>query len=394
MFGSTLKSTLQKTAKRLPQRLGDRYLLLIVLDGLLKSFNIDMINHIKKVLISLAAICTVSIPIALWSTLESRYKVQNSPPVWSPDGQTLLFSATPFLGKTEIYQIKVDRTKLKRLTNLPNRSSHSPIFSPDGQKIFFLAADNQPVPEANRYVMNSDGSNPTFISNESWQKLSPDGKNFVNQRPDDKEIAFLPKGIFLMDKDGLNKTYLSGNGEEYSPSLSPDRQQILYAKGRSGNSDDGSNPTFWVMNLDTSSKPRKLPSSRWDYEATWSPNGKQVLYHNLNKQSNNLPSIWVVNADGASKSRKLATGYNGVWSPDSQRIAFICRAGDNPNSICLMNADGSNLKVLKQDIWVQNVVWSPDGKKFAFLKLGGDNPSLYVMNVDGSGLHRLTLNEK
>lgn len=348
---------------------------------------------VKKVLTSLAVICTISIPIALWSTLESRYKLQNSRPVWSPDAQTLLFSATSFLGKTDIYQIKVDRTKLKRLTNLPDRSSHSPIFSPDGQKIFFLAADNQPLPDSDRYFMNSDGSNPTFVSDENWKKLSPDGTNFVNQRPDGKEIAFLPKGIFLMDADDLNRTYLSGNGEEHSPIWSPDRQQILYTKGRYGNSDGGDNWTFWVMNSDTSGKPRKLPSSRWDYQATWSPNSKQVLYHNNNKQSNNLHSIWVVNADGGSKPRKLATGYNAVWSPDAQQIAFICRAGNNPNSICLMNADGSNLKVLKQDSWVQDVVWSPDGKKFAFINLRGDNPSLYVMNVDGSGLQRLILNE-
>ncbi len=349
---------------------------------------------VKQVLIGLAVICTISIPIALWIALESRYKVQNSTPVWSPDGQTLLFSATPFLGKAEIYQIKVDRPKLKRLTNLPNRSSHSPIFSPDGQRIFLLAADNQPLPDSDRYFMNSDGYNPTFVSDENWKKLSPDGTNFVNQRPDGKEIAFLPKGIFLMDADDLNRTYLSGNGEEHSPSWSPNHQQILYTKGRFGNSDDGDNSTFWVMNSDASGKPRKLPSSPWDYQATWSPNGKQVLYHNNNKQNKNLvegvQSIWVVNADGTSKPQKLATGYNAVWSPDSQRIAFICRAGENPNSICLMNADGSNLKLLKQDSSVQNVVWSPDGKKFAFIKLGGENPSLYVMNVDGSGLQRLT----
>lgn len=348
---------------------------------------------VKKVAIGLAVICTVSIPIALWNTVQSRYKLENSPPVWSPDGKTLLFSATPFLGKTEIYQIKVDRTQLKRLTNLPNKSSHSPIFSPDGQKIFFLVDDNQPLPDSDRYVMNSDGSNPTFVSNESWQKMSPDGENFVNQHPDGKKIAFLPKGIFLMDTDGLNKNYLSGNGEEHSPIWSPDHQQILYAKGLFGKFDDGDNPTFWVMNSDGSGKHLKVPSSRWDYQATWSPNGKQVLYHNLNKQMNNWPSIWVVNADGTSKSRKLATGYNAVWSPDSQRIAFICRASDNPNSICLVNADGSNLKILKQDIWVQNVVWSPDGQKIAFVKLGADHPILYVMNVDGSGLRQLTLNE-
>ena len=352
---------------------------------------------VKKVLTSFAAICTVSIPIALWNPVESGYKVENATPVWSPDGQTLLFRATSFLGKTDIYQIKVDRTKLKRLTNLPDRSSHSPIFSPDGQKIFLLADDNQPVPENNRYSMNSDGSNPTFISDKNWEKLSPDGENFVNQRSDGKKIAFSPKGIFLMDADDLNRTYLSGNGEEHSPSWSPNHQQILYTKGRYGNSDDGDNWTFWVMNSDTSGKPRKLPSSRWDYQATWSPNSKQVLYHNSNKQNKNIvpsvQSIWVVNADGTSKPRKLATGYNAVWSPDSQRIGFICPAGNNPNSICLMNADGSNLKVLKQDSWVQDVVWSPDGKKFAFINLRGDNPSLYVMNVDGSGLQRLTFNE-
>ena len=234
---------------------------------------------VKQVLTSLAAICTISIPIALWNPVESGYKLDNATPVWSPDGQTLLFSATSFLGKTDIYQIKVDRTKLKRLTNLPDRSSYSPIFSPDGQKIFFLAADNQPLPQADRYFMNSDGSNPIFISDENWKKLSPDGENFVNQRPDGKKIAFLSEGIFLTDTDGLNRTYLSGNGEEHSPIWSPNRQQILYTKGRSGNSDDGYNHTFWVMNSDGSGKPRKLPSSRWDYQAIWSPNGKQVLYH-------------------------------------------------------------------------------------------------------------------
>ncbi|MEG3840666.1 hypothetical protein [Microcoleus sp. herbarium14] len=79
---------------------------------------------VKKVLISLAAICTISIPIALWIALESRYKLDNTPPVWSPDGQTLLFSATSWSGKTEIYQIKVDRTKQKRL-NFPIKKDSS-----------------------------------------------------------------------------------------------------------------------------------------------------------------------------------------------------------------------------------------------------------------------------
>ena len=36
--------------------------------------------------------------------------------------------------------------------------------------------------------------------------------------------------------------------------------------------------------------------------------------------------------------------------------------------------------------------WSPDGKKIAFVRYFGENSEIFVVNVNGTGLKRLTRN--
>jgi TolB protein len=72
---------------------------------------------------------------------------------------------------------------------------------------------------------------------------------------------------------------------------------------------------------------------------------------------------------------------NPAWSPDGRKIAFHCDSG-----ICLVNADGSNRRLLKQGQSYGDPAWSPNGKRIAFDTDGG----IYVMNAAGSGVRRLT----
>jgi Tol biopolymer transport system component len=94
-----------------------------------------------------------------------------------------------------------------------------------------------------------------------------------------------------------------------------------------------------------------------------------------------------------------------VWSPDGNRIAFDSDRSGNAD-IYIMNLDGSGVTQLTRDpiatlYYIQSpedstAAWSPDGKQIAF-DSGRDNQmmnyvnhDIYIMDVNGSNVHRLT----
>jgi Tol biopolymer transport system component len=116
-------------------------------------------------------------------------------------------------------------------------------------------------------------------------------------------------------------------------------------------------------------------------------------------------AIYVVNSDGSGRElivRGVADATTFSWSPDGRRLAF---SGGNRRAevIFVVNVDGSGLKRLTQpprgrkrtEDWSQNPSWSPDGKWIAFdgARTATGNwliPDVYVMRADGSAEHRLT----
>ncbi|MFI5135612.1 MAG: TolB family protein, partial [Chitinophagales bacterium] len=86
------------------------------------------------------------------------------------------------------------------------------------------------------------------------------------------------------------------------------------------------------------------------------------------------------------------------WSPDSKQICFAAILVDSGKivkdhwQIYLVNVDGTNLRKLTSGNY--NNEWpsfSPDGKKIAFESTRDGNPEIYVMNADGSGQTRITV---
>jgi Tol biopolymer transport system component len=82
----------------------------------------------------------------------------------------------------------------------------------------------------------------------------------------------------------------------------------------------------------------------------------------------------------------------------SSLIAFDRGAnGQEPYAIYVMHADGTHIRRLPLPPWIDsgNLTWSPDGRKIAFEDWNGGfgaKSDIYVVNVDGSGLHLLVAN--
>jgi TolB protein len=154
-----------------------------------------------------------------------------------------------------------------------------------------------------------------------------------------------------------------------------------------------------------------------DYEASWSPDSRQIL---LISNRHGGMKVHVMNADRASHGsdmRQLTFGSDEddspAWSPDGKKIAFVSiRAG--VSQIFVMNADGSNVRQLTHGN-AENIhpTWAPDNQRILFNTTkfigataadGRDVPSdnkvigeqidkkmdLATIRTDGTELKRLT----
>jgi Tol biopolymer transport system component len=162
-------------------------------------------------------------------------------------------------------------------------------------------------------------------------------------------------------------------------------------------------------------KPGAVPG--YNAESVVSPDGKRVVF--TSDIGGDL-DLWVMNIDG-SHARQLThtLGYDGGpwWSPDGKRICYRAYHPETPVEIAdyksllaahlirpttldlyVMNADGSDQHAITHDK-AANIAsfapsWTRDGKSLVFASNRGDekrrNFEVYKINLDGTGLERLT----
>jgi Tol biopolymer transport system component len=122
--------------------------------------------------------------------------------------------------------------------------------------------------------------------------------------------------------------------------------------------------------------------------------------------------IYVMNVDGTGVTRVTngpGQDTQPIWSPNNQRLAFASNSEDAKLKTCgqtgqppcvnhlyTINVDGSGLSRLTNNppsspnATNGEPTWSPDGSRIAFASDRDGNGEVYAMNADGSGVVRLT----
>jgi Tol biopolymer transport system component len=240
------------------------------------------------------------------------------------------------------------------------------------------------------YVMHSDGSEPTNISNnpafsDQEPDWSPNGTKiaFESVREDPNNIE-----IYVMNSDGSSQRRLTNNpAYDRLPSWSPDGEKVAFLSYRDGNYE------IYVMNAADGGGVTRLTNNVHvgDTAVSWSPDGEKIAFTSYRDGN---AEIYAMNAaDGGGVTRLTnnpADDLQPDWSPDGNRIAFISnRDGplhNNNFEIYVMNAaDGGGVTRLTSHHYPDyDPSWSPDGTKIAF---NGHRPfasGIYVMNPDGT----------
>ena len=211
---------------------------------------------------------------------------------------------------------------------------------------------------------------------------------FTSNRQGDSEI-------YAMNANGTGVRRLTHSPKfDGAGPWSPDGNKMLFYSQRAGGE-------TWVMNADGSGQRRLTPVSSWNAPGGWSPDGRKILFTS-NRDGNN--ELYVMNADGSGQRILSAAPSSDEtaadWSPDGKTIAFVTNRDGN-SELYVENADGSNPRNLTKSPGndgglggIKGALFSPDGSKLLFASTRDthdqDNSELYVANVDGTGIHRLT----
>ena len=268
----------------------------------------------------------------------------------APSGSGRIAFISDRSGRPQIYVMNADGSNITSLIDPPGRINESfttkLAFSPDGRKVAFIADKSDQCCQL--YVVDIDGSSVTRMTKTTGEYRYPAFS------PDGQRIAFATvyglyyEQIFMMNLDGSNLTRLTNlRGGSFYPSFSPDGRKIAFISGK--------NYFFWgiyVMNVDGSGVTRLTDPPGISIYPEFSPEGKIAFVSNRKNSKETWQGfqIYIMNADGSNPTPLTSTFVGGKvpgggtplsFSLDGRKIAFNCE-----RSICVMNADGSNLIVL------------------------------------------------
>jgi Tol biopolymer transport system component len=250
---------------------------------------------------------------------------------------------------THIYSMRPDGTHLRRLAPKGKPEYHgeyyrsigfNPVFTPSGDTITFSS-------HLGLFDMSSTGQDlQRLVTTEEailgTPSYAPDGSSMIN-------VDLTKNFLFTMTADGSEVERLPGTARLFDPVYAPDGRHVLASK-----SGGGRTSRLVTMRPDgTAIKP--IRHSAGDYNPAYSPDGRFIVYERV------LPD----HPMGKYREALFEMRSNGSHAHRFGRASSYS---------------------------VMEPTFSPDGRYIAFAsqRRSSGRPAVWIMRVDGKGLHQVT----
>lgn len=130
-----------------------------------------------------------------------------------------------------------------------------------------------------------------------------------------------------------------------------------------------------------------------EFDGAFSPDGEWVVYRDSTRGVNRDDEVFVARADGSERrniTNDPANDWGPDWSPDGRTIAFSSDRDGGRLRGYLVDPDGSNLRALEIDAWVEYPSFSPDGTQIVFEGHDGVDYEVYVADIATGRIRQLT----
>ncbi|MCA9909241.1 MAG: PD40 domain-containing protein [Anaerolineae bacterium] len=194
--------------------------------------------------------------------------------------------------------------------------------------------------------------------------------------------------MILLDLDRMLPVRLHGIiNPLFDPSLSPDRQMLVYSAKQSTDTFGAGEIT--LRTVATGAEQRLTRDSIPDTSPDWSPDGSQIVFVSLRDFNTDLYLFDL--ASGAIQRLTDASrpDFDPDWSPDGHTLAYVSYDDENDSDLFLLDATcggicGRNARQLIDDPGYDlQPTWSPDGKALAFISdRDGDGFQVFLLLGD------------
>jgi Tol biopolymer transport system component len=233
-------------------------------------------------------------------------------------------------------------------------------------------------------MINVDGTENHLLLNT--------GPSVADWSPDGSWIAFCSNGRIYkaeLDAGAIDTSSIQGLTDEsdgicYFPSWSPDGIWIAY------DCDPEGHEAVWKVRSDGS---EKLKIKDWARQPDFAPRGNRILYLKwfLGQAAPEIFTMDLTTDEETQVTHLRKDVRDPEYSPDAARILFL------DYDICIVDTNGTNLHRITSVVGY-DPSWGPSGKEIVFIRSNHadwrNDGLVYIMNDDGSGLHRLTRGAK
>ena len=315
-------------------------------------------------------------PVQLTSVDQSRNEIEHTWPYFLPDGRHFIFlvrNAQP--ENSGIYAGALDSKDTKRILQVHS----SAVYSAPGYLLFVrdttlmaqrfdadtLNVQGDAFPVAEHAVRNPVIGRAMFSVSENGLLVMRSGALNNNQ-------------LIWFDRAGKQLGAVTPPGAYSGPTLSPDGKQVAVSRVEL---QTGTTTDIWLIDIERGTQIRLTTDPANDTFPSWSPNGDRIAFVS---SRNGATGIYQKPSNGSSTEEPLFSSpevkYNPTWSPDGRSIVFAQLNAKTNADLYMLSAQGDRkLEPFLQSNFIEaQARFSPNGRWIAYVSNETGQFEVYV----------------